>query len=78
MMKVFQIAEEIESLEDLHILCTMMTIICKPTSFYSKQSYTQLYCHIVTLNDNGLYEYLLQEDIFIGVAGMMECKSSRF
>lgn len=30
----------------------------------------------MTLNDNGLYEYLLQEDIFVGVAGIMECKSS--
>jgi protein phosphatase-4 regulatory subunit 3 len=29
----------------------------------------------VTLNDNALYEYLLQEDIFVGVAGIMECKS---
>jgi len=31
---------------------------------------------LVTLNDNGLYEYLLHEDIFVGVAGIMECEGS--
>jgi hypothetical protein len=48
MMKVFQIAEEIESLEDLHILCTMMTIICKPTSFYLKP---KLYSTVLSHSD---------------------------
>jgi hypothetical protein len=28
----------------------------------------------VSLNDNGLYEYLLQEDVFLGMAGIMECE----
>ncbi|KAJ9124080.1 hypothetical protein QFC22_000875 [Naganishia vaughanmartiniae] len=53
MIQVFQTAEDVESLEDLHSLCTMMSTI-------------------LSLNDNGLYEYLLQEDVFLGMAGIME------
>ncbi|KAJ9106115.1 hypothetical protein QFC21_001257 [Naganishia friedmannii] len=58
MIQVFNMAEDMESLEDLHSLCTMMSTI-------------------LSLNDNGLYEYLLQEDVFIGMAGIMECESTR-
>ncbi|KAJ9112184.1 hypothetical protein QFC20_002365 [Naganishia adeliensis] len=53
MIKVFNDAEDMESLDDLHSLCTMMSTI-------------------LSLNDNGLYEYLLQEDVFLGMAGIME------
>lgn len=27
-------------------------------------------------NDNGIFEYILQDDIFMGVLGMLECKSA--
>lgn len=27
-------------------------------------------------NDNGIFEYILQDDIFMGVLGMLECESS--
>ncbi|GHJ88221.1 hypothetical protein NliqN6_4623 [Naganishia liquefaciens] len=53
MIRVFEVAEDMESLDDLHSLCTMMSTI-------------------LSLNDNGLYEYLLQEDVFLGMAGIME------
>ncbi|KAJ9098807.1 hypothetical protein QFC19_006284 [Naganishia cerealis] len=53
MIQVFNMAEDMESLEDLHSLCTMMSTI-------------------LSLNDNGLYEYLLQDDVFLGMAGIME------
>lgn len=25
-------------------------------------------------NDNGIFEYILQDDIFMGVLGMLECR----
>lgn len=27
-------------------------------------------------NDNGIFEYILQDEIFMGVLGMLECKSA--
>lgn len=29
----------------------------------------------VLLNDNGIFEYVLQDDVFMGVVGMLECES---
>lgn len=28
----------------------------------------------VMFNDNGIFEYILQDDIFMGVLGMLECR----
>ena len=50
---VFQQAEDLESLDDLHVLCGMMQAI-------------------IMLNDNGILEYVLQDDIFEGVIGALE------
>lgn len=73
MIRVFEIAEDMESLDDLHSLCTMMSTIRKffaaSARVDTERSFGQ-----VSLNDNGLYEYLLQEDVFLGMAGIMECE----
>jgi len=29
----------------------------------------------VLFNDNGIFEYILQDEIFLGVIGMLECES---
>ncbi|GMK58191.1 hypothetical protein CspeluHIS016_0502230 [Cutaneotrichosporon spelunceum] len=46
-------AEDLESVDDLHALCSLMQTI-------------------LMFNDNGIFEYILQDDIFDGVLGMLE------
>ncbi|KAE8224253.1 hypothetical protein CF319_g2831 [Tilletia indica] len=53
LLPVFQDAEELESLDSLHLLCTII------------QS-------ILMLNDNAIFEHILQDDVFLGVVGMLE------
>lgn len=75
MIKVFNDAEDMESLDDLHSLCTMMSTICEcfRKRHSSQRARAETTVPLVSLNDNGLYEYLLQEDVFLGMAGIMEC-----
>ncbi|KAK4688245.1 protein phosphatase 4 regulatory subunit 3, partial [Tremellales sp. Uapishka_1] len=53
LITVLNQAEDLESLEDLHALCSLMQTI-------------------LMFNDNGIFEYILQDDIFMGVIGMLE------
>lgn len=59
-------AEDLESLEDLHALCSLMHTISMCLSWDQLTP--------VLLNDNGVFEYILQDDVFMGVVGMLECK----
>ncbi|EST06248.1 protein of unknown function DUF625 [Kalmanozyma brasiliensis GHG001] len=49
----FHTVEELEALDSLHMLCTVMQTI-------------------LLLNDSFLFEYILQDDVFLGVVGMLE------
>ncbi|WVR03282.1 hypothetical protein IAU60_000273 [Kwoniella sp. DSM 27419] len=53
LINVLEQAEDLESIEDLHALCSLMQTI-------------------LLFNDNGIFEYILQDDVFMGVIGMME------
>ncbi|KAF8638593.1 hypothetical protein AX17_002134 [Amanita inopinata Kibby_2008] len=53
LIDVMNTAEDLESLENLHALCSLMQTI-------------------LMLNDLGLYEHILDDDIFFGVVGMLE------
>ncbi|KAK2465946.1 hypothetical protein APHAL10511_001587 [Amanita phalloides] len=53
LIEVMNTAEDLESLENLHALCSLMQTI-------------------LMLNDLGLYEHILDDDIFFGVVGMLE------
>ncbi|KAK0547392.1 Platinum sensitivity protein [Tilletia horrida] len=53
LLPVFNDAEELEVLDSLHLLCTII------------QS-------ILMLNDNAIFEHILQDDVFLGVVGMLE------
>ncbi|WWD22828.1 hypothetical protein CI109_107322 [Kwoniella shandongensis] len=53
LISVLEQAEDLESLEDLHALCSLMQTI-------------------LLFNDNGIFEYILQDEIFMGVIGMLE------
>ncbi|KAF9057866.1 component of IIS longevity pathway SMK-1-domain-containing protein [Panaeolus papilionaceus] len=53
MIEVMHQAEELESLENLHALCSLMQTI-------------------LMLNDHGMYEHILEDEIFFGVVGMLE------
>ncbi|OXH35304.1 nuclear protein [Cryptococcus neoformans] len=53
LINVLEQAEDLESLDDLHALCSLMQTI-------------------LLFNDNGIFEYILQDDVFLGVIGMLE------
>ncbi|PFH49248.1 hypothetical protein AMATHDRAFT_148063 [Amanita thiersii Skay4041] len=53
LIDVMNTAEDLESIENLHALCSLMQTI-------------------LMLNDLGLYEHILDDDIFFGVVGMLE------
>ncbi|KAJ2917508.1 hypothetical protein MD484_g2933, partial [Candolleomyces efflorescens] len=53
LINVLQIAEELESLENLHALCSLMQTI-------------------LMLNDHGMYEHIMDDELFYGVVGMLE------
>ncbi|CAG8668794.1 9859_t:CDS:2, partial [Acaulospora colombiana] len=48
-------AEDLQSIEDLQAICTLMQAI-------------------LLLNNQAIYEYILRDDIFIDMVGLMECK----
>ncbi|KAA1473470.1 DUF625-domain-containing protein [Dentipellis sp. KUC8613] len=53
MIDVMHQAEDLENLENLHALCSLMQTI-------------------LMMNDHGMYEHILDEEIFYGVVGMLE------
>ncbi|KZV75083.1 DUF625-domain-containing protein [Peniophora sp. CONT] len=53
MIDVMHHAEDLESLENLHPLCSLMQTI-------------------LMMNDHGMYEHILDDDLFMGVMGMLE------
>ena len=68
-------AEDLESVENLHALCSLIQTICasRYLPVLSKSSPTR---PPVTLNDHTMYEHILDDDIFLGVVGMLECMPS--
>ncbi|KAG6891694.1 hypothetical protein C0992_010097 [Termitomyces sp. T32_za158] len=62
LIEVFNTAEDLESLEDLHALCSMMQTIYRTDSLRP----------LVMLNDHTMYEHILEDDLFFGVVGMLE------
>lgn len=66
---VFEQAEDLESLEDLHALCSLMQTIRMSSCFTPMSLLTT-----VMFNDNTLLEYILQDDVFMGVIGIFECE----
>ncbi|KAH7916787.1 component of IIS longevity pathway SMK-1-domain-containing protein [Hygrophoropsis aurantiaca] len=53
LIEVMNMAEDLESLDNLHSLCSLMQTI-------------------LLMNDHGIYEHILDDDIFFGVVGMLE------
>ncbi|EGN92042.1 hypothetical protein SERLA73DRAFT_117880 [Serpula lacrymans var. lacrymans S7.3] len=53
LIDVMNQAEDLESIENLHALCSLMQTI-------------------LLLNDHGIYEHILEDDMFFGVVGMLE------
>ena len=54
LVPLVEVAEDLESLPDLHRLCNIMKII-------------------ILLNDNAIIEYIVTDDIILGVVGALEC-----
>ncbi|KAG9317314.1 component of IIS longevity pathway SMK-1-domain-containing protein [Chiua virens] len=53
LIDVLNMAEDLESIDNLHALCSLMQTI-------------------LMMNDHGIYEHILEDDIFFGVVGMLE------
>ena len=66
---VLEEAEDLESLKDLHKLCTIAQLIRASAGRFSADS-------AVLLNDNNIFEYVMAESIFFGMLGMLECASA--
>lgn len=62
-------AEDLESLDNLHALCSLMQTICKCKIYFVGV----INILTVMMNDHGIYEHILEDDIFFGVVGMLEC-----
>lgn len=72
LVEIMQTAEDLESLENLHALCSLMQTI--RALFIFSFPYLPLITHLlVMLNDHTMYEHILEDDIFFGVVGMLEC-----
>lgn len=70
-------AEDLESLPDLHALCNLMQTI-RQSPVRSHQHTTWLIFRAVMLNDQNIYEYVLRDDMFADMVGILECKSLVF
>lgn len=68
MVNVFKQAEDLESLEDLHAICSLMQTIRK----LKPEKNQDLLTFPVLFNDNSIFEYIMQDDIFMPVVGMLE------
>lgn len=67
-------AEDLESLPDLHALCSLMQTIRK-SPIRSHRHTTRLIVRAVMLNDQNIYEYVLRDDMFVDMVGILECES---
>jgi hypothetical protein len=65
-------AEDLESLPDLHALCSLMQTTCK---FLPRSHGHRFIVHAVMLNDQSIYEYVLRDDMFVDMVGILECES---
>lgn len=73
-MPVMTEAEDLESLTDLHLLCIIMQSIRKCCSIDDFRCAELV--DAVLLNDNSIFEYILQEEVFFGVVSILECESA--
>jgi protein phosphatase-4 regulatory subunit 3 len=64
-------AEELESLENLHALCSLVQTI---RMYHKLFAFQVLTLFIVMLNDHAMYEHIMDDDLFYGVVGILECK----
>lgn len=54
LIPLVEMAEDLESLKDLHHLCNIMKMV-------------------ILLNDSSIIDYIVNEDIVMGVVGALEC-----
>ena len=55
LVPLVEVAEDLESLSDLHRLCNIMKML-------------------ILLNDTAIIEYVVTDDVILGVVGALECK----
>ena len=56
LVPLVEVAEDLESLSDLHRLCNIMKML-------------------ILLNDTAIIEYVVTDDVILGVVGALECKN---
>lgn len=57
LVPLVEVAEDLESLSDLHRLCNIMKML-------------------ILLNDTAIIEYVVTDDVILGVVGALECKDA--
>jgi len=67
------VAEDQENLENLHALCSLIQTIREGFNLADRFDYALTLWISVMLNDHSMYEHILEDDIFFGVVGMLEC-----
>ena len=65
-------AEDLESIPDLHALCNLMQTLRRSSSDRHPRPLT---IRVVMLNDQSIYEYVLRDDVFVDMVGILECES---
>lgn len=72
MIDVMHHAEDLESLENLHPLCSLMQTIRTRRDPPAGCHKLTLRFFQVMMNDHSMYEHILDDDLFMGVMGMLE------
>ena len=78
LIKIHEEAEDLESLADLHALCRVMqTIRTFHVSFGQPRGRKLMRgcVRAVLLNDNVIFDLILRDEIILGVASILECRS---
>lgn len=72
LIPLFKTCEDLESIDDLHKLYTIMKAISEYFFGHRRQYLTHLLP--VMLNDNTIVEHIIHDDLYMDVMGMLECK----
>ena len=74
LVEVFNKAEELESLGDLHNICRIMKLICEFSCFSLYLLLSYLSTNLVSLNDSKVLQNLIEDQNVVGVLGALECE----
>lgn len=72
-MPLLTVAEDLESISDLHALCRIMKLISTWSIPNVTNEFTDRLIFTVLMNDNTIMEQIVLEEYIVGVVGILEC-----